>query len=1188
MDWTDIINVKYTNAEIMDDSFELSCNSFYTIQDVVNNICDKYDTKTLAGIYILVDLDKNFLKRFMAHISNGQRFTSKSNFTKYIEVNLEIPRNIELDVLTSEEYVDIQEILDVFTENIDSIKRIVALGFDVPPYKKMMSESNMSKGADSSAFKIGKGIVDGTLPDGYSLNRYLLDYDPSCKSFEIFFHLKESIGFPFFRKTSSVKIKRQTEKLYKWFEESYVELKPLIQIETYAKSLYLRKDYSNDIDGSFLRSIFELQQPSNQIPFIMHDGRVKTNKRLVKDLATLTLLSMEELILRDTHQSIIFIIMIDEMSFYSLSISSTGIIDIEYSNNFDIFSINDVSKSKIKGTNLNRALAKQKLNELLKTIYKTSEFMKDFDLQRFSVLDAPILYETMRSMTLIIELRPISKIDFEGTTPLDYLKGRLEKVLNLFQSVRISDDKIQCEFTKVDGNVPFEIAINDDGEIALEIRSSHQADFINVTKAVCCVAYADNMPDDLIFQSHGGGIDDFLSVTNFDIFNPSKTDGKKTTKKADEKADDNKDTDDDKKKSPGKSDNKKKKDAAPFANLQLLRDADSKLFTAKFKPTNYTYARLCHTTKQPIVVSKKELDNIDNEFSDSYDGFLKVGSTKQKCSENFYICPRYWCPKSKVSISPSQMKSGIKCPEGEEVVTLYDQDFLKKPMYLKKAIHPDLPGIYAPCCSNDPKFKMQNDVANCDDKSSKSNEGKLLEIISLGKNLQKYFDKSMFNETNSETSLDNIMVNILFPEEPNTNLKDIVLKNYRMEDHVLNQSNIHKFFDPAQSPNSAFEQFKKDLTDNYKNFMNIKKIFSLSKELRADLQPNDYKLLREWFVYNSYKNYLAYWKSDIQKTVDDYMSLIKYDWFNPKRAFIFKIELKKNGASICSSDSMFFDKEQKKVCAGLIIDQNSQFQKAIISKDAILDLEVATDNEFNFNRSSLQAKLNEISKKYSIDKVVIDSSFKAVGVIFDGCCFLPFKKQLLIDEMISKGISLLYLDEVNEMRSKITPDLDFLKKVYKKNDVDFTFKEGHFILHDLAGFIYLQNQEENLIDLRLLTNRVMLEDKKVNSFEMNGRTLKKLNETLYYLNHPLCPMKRTDREKHLISTFELNEQEAKGLLQFGYKDFKRLLMKRSFIPDSDTITLLRSDLVKSKSMFKRLISQIKDTYVRLDFSTFLN
>jgi len=171
------------------------------------------------------------------------------------------------------------------------------------------------------------------------------------------------------------------------------------------------------------------------------------------------------------------------------------------------------------------------------------------------------------------------------------------------------------------------------------------------------------------------------------------------------------------------------KGKAPGPVLGLLKDADKNLFdwtiekeTKGKKRTDFPSICGWTDTRQPIPISQAEKDKIDSTYPDAYDDFLHTGSTKELAEKNIYICPKVWCPKSRVAMSYQQFQDAQEqCPfEGEKPVLFNkywgksDQVALKSPHhigFLKDSIHPN--HYCLPCCFKKPMTEAKRKANKC-------------------------------------------------------------------------------------------------------------------------------------------------------------------------------------------------------------------------------------------------------------------------------------------------------------------------------------------------------------------------------------------------------------------------------------------------------------------------------------------
>ncbi len=137
--------------------------------------------------------------------------------------------------------------------------------------------------------------------------------------------------------------------------------------------------------------------------------------------------------------------------------------------------------------------------------------------------------------------------------------------------------------------------------------------------------------------------------------------------------------------------------------LRQLYDADQRLFPMGVYPMHCGRA----DQRQPVKISREDKERADREFPGSYSGFVQVGSTPEKASANFFICPSAWCPKSQTPLSQQQLEAlGGKCPypDIDETPIVFDSRYFTRgvryPGLLQAKYHPD--GLQMPCCFNRP------------------------------------------------------------------------------------------------------------------------------------------------------------------------------------------------------------------------------------------------------------------------------------------------------------------------------------------------------------------------------------------------------------------------------------------------------------------------------------------------------
>ncbi len=133
--------------------------------------------------------------------------------------------------------------------------------------------------------------------------------------------------------------------------------------------------------------------------------------------------------------------------------------------------------------------------------------------------------------------------------------------------------------------------------------------------------------------------------------------------------------------------------------IDMLQETDKELF-------GENYARdKCQNPAQPIVLSEQQMTVLQNNNQAHFDNFIKYGSNPNM--QNYYACPRLWCPESKVPLSVDDPNA--KCPlDNEKPVEMFWNKDKTKKRYVK-LIKPNEKGMCVPCCmKKEPKLEETN------------------------------------------------------------------------------------------------------------------------------------------------------------------------------------------------------------------------------------------------------------------------------------------------------------------------------------------------------------------------------------------------------------------------------------------------------------------------------------------------
>lgn len=135
--------------------------------------------------------------------------------------------------------------------------------------------------------------------------------------------------------------------------------------------------------------------------------------------------------------------------------------------------------------------------------------------------------------------------------------------------------------------------------------------------------------------------------------------------------------------------------------ITMLQQADKELFSEN-------YARdKCQNPSQPIVLTRDEKDALEKNNQLHFDNIIEYGSSPS--IQNYYACPRLWCPQSKVPLSVDDPNA--KCPlENEKPMQMIWNNDITKKRYVK-LIKPNEKGMCVPCCMKKPP--KADDINKC-------------------------------------------------------------------------------------------------------------------------------------------------------------------------------------------------------------------------------------------------------------------------------------------------------------------------------------------------------------------------------------------------------------------------------------------------------------------------------------------
>ena len=212
--------------------------------------------------------------------------------------------------------------------------------------------------------------------------------------------------------------------------------------------------------------------------------------------------------------------------------------------------------------------------------------------------------------------------------------------------------------------------------------------------------------------------------------------------------------------------------------INKLKNADKALWNDNNK------SRKCQRVKQPIPLSKDEYKDLKNK------GLNTLFDNSIIHNDNYYVCPRLWCPKSNVPLDEGNPSA--KCPIADEKPMRLNDDMKNKNnpryVYLKKKDN-------IPCCGK----KMMNgdaddDVADAD--ADADADANAAEVVVVAPIPPKPKAKPQIPAKDKDNDKNYIMKN--YPIYYNKRYGDIPEELYK----ILYPSNHKEYVESCRSPNN--------------------------------------------------------------------------------------------------------------------------------------------------------------------------------------------------------------------------------------------------------------------------------------------------------------------------------------------------------------------------------------------------
>ena len=668
---------------------------------------------------------------------------------------------------------------------------------------------------------------------------------------------------------------------------------------------------------------------------------------------------------------------------------------------------------------------------------------------------------------------------------------------------------------------------------------------------------------------------------------------------------------------------KKKSDRTTFVLFKLY-EADRKLFRWKGTSTKLNnYSSKCGTVdyRQPVVVSKEELNHIDTTQPGSYTGYVQTGSTPELAKKNFYICPKIWCRVSRVSITEEAYKKyGNKCPppHGEDAMWFPPRDakknyFINKdgveahyPALLNESKHPH--NLRLPCCGKKPfveednKKVMTNYIANIasDMTLNDKQRGNLPQVLNVLLNQKASCVGQLDSQSKCYVRLGvdntkNAMMRAIGRVLKIDDIVDHISKNLTMEHFItMNGGHTAKLFMDSNkqfqlSDKTSFKIFKVYLQNNteyVKRFGLVKELeyVEANESITDDIiinsksNPLILSIVREYLLFESFINFKTYMLEDgIDKQLDDVRHLLTYSFMNPKKINFLFIEILNDEAYFLNSRYFhfgdYFDAEQP---SALILKIGDHYENVGYVTNKQRDV----SKELHFSTQSIEHILKQIlikatsSIKYDTENdkpkpktYVLSYGLKCVAVIDNKKITLLDKPEGLQYEKISKDSTFMFVDKIAKKHVK-----DIGEEV--QNMIDDAKTNMEIFVQSVRktrGTLHVEDDVE-----REYNNRLYAIAKKFIS-------TKKLGNAIYVLNHSLSNfsmdekkflIKKILKQNKLVDDSDAIDEDrlAHDLIHLPLKYIVSQYRLNTHTEDSNEVILSYNDILSS------MLKRIKDDF----------
>ena len=509
--------------------------------------------------------------------------------------------------------------------------------------------------------------------------------------------------------------------------------------------------------------------------------------------------------------------------------------------------------------------------------------------------------------------------------------------------------------------------------------------------------------------------------------------------------------------------NKQKQTGGANIFFKKMKEKEPTLFLSKKEGNFNAYSRACpaNLSRQPVILTDKEKQDIDDQYPGSYEVALPYSTQTDK--KYWYICPRYWCVRKNRPMTEEQFKNGecdgITTVDDKNVFEFTDEKEHKdkqgnyrqhRPGFLDNDAHPD-PNTCVPCCFKNMNTEYQIrrrkecSVQDTDLSTGKQyNEKKVKQLVTSFSELVEIIRKYLKEyEKLSKTDIDNKLkewegrefdlyeeLKSKYQEQMDENIEESPVDTTdQYEEREQKQQRVKNIIHILGFDKVPINQYRWGfLPISVELFLKTDSSDSVTKKNAAVLKPNATPILRYGVEQTRHQSFLgcisdvySYYHKDFIPTIENIRKMIV-------KNMTIDIFLKSNNGSLVS----VFDKTNIK--SKIISDIHVENYKNTVFYNSFTDLENPAQNRFL--KDTIQAYEN------FLDYIKDPDSFIDHSYLWD---IITMNESILFEGGLNLIIMEIVDNDITDNVEILCPTNSYTGELYnRKKGTILLLKQGEF------------------------------------------------------------------------------------------------------------------------------------------------